>query len=366
MSALTAPDEWPGTGAPITPAASAVPGERVPAEPDDGAGVEDWAGDIFVGLADTLAGTFDLVGYLSLLTDRLAHLLGGADVGVFMRDDDGHIQAVASSSDRVREVERFELEHNEGACVYSARSGVAVVNQRLEDAVERWPRFVPRTLEAGYHMVSTLPMRLRDEVIGSVNVFHAGAIPLQDRDLLRAQAFADAATIGILHERAVGGALTRVAQLEHALNSRIVIEQAKGLVAGQLDLSVREAFAVLRNYARAHRRRLLDVAGDITDRSLPSASLRIPAAGSGSTEPGASWSAAEEDDPGDSPPGGLAGQVIQRASSIAMSLSAIRSLLTGLAAERMDRSLADLDDLLRDVRRASFVGDGPGDDGLAP
>lgn len=232
---------------------------------------------IFVEVADTLVDEFDLLDFLHMLTERAAGLVGAAAVGLMLADQRGRLEFMAGSNENVRLVELFQLQNQEGPCLDAFRTGRPVINVDLAGAAVRWPLFVPRATSAGFLSVHAFPLRLREQVIGALNVFgDTKGGELAEREVPIIQALADVATIGLLQERAIrrGEALTD--QLQGALNSRIVIEQAKGAIAQVRAVSVDEAFTFIRAYARSHNLRLIDLAQTIvTDlASLPK--LREP------------------------------------------------------------------------------------------
>jgi GAF domain-containing protein len=229
-----------------------------------------------VGLADTLVADFDVVDLLTLLTDRCVEILDVESAGIMLAVPDGDLRVMASSSEVMRVLELFELQAQEGPCLDCYRSGAPVVNQDLAGANGRWPRFADEALAAGFRSVHALPMRLRGTVIGALNLFHAEPGDLLPADVDAAQAFADVATIAILQHRAAVGAQVLTEQLTHALNSRIVIEQAKGVVAERVGLDMPAAFAALRGHARRHNLRLADVANAVISGSLDSSLLSRP------------------------------------------------------------------------------------------
>jgi hypothetical protein len=163
-------------------------------------------------------------------------------------------------------LELFELQHDEGPCIDCFRTGLLVETIDLEADVHRWPRFAPEALGAGFRAACALPMRLRDSTIGSLNLLRNSPGALARADLEAAQALADVATIGLLQQRAAEDARLLADQLQTALDSRIVIEQAKGVLAERAGLSMASAFEALRRYARAHQRRLSDVAAAVAAR----------------------------------------------------------------------------------------------------
>jgi GAF domain-containing protein len=231
-----------------------------------------------VKLADTLVADFDVVELLTVLVDRCVELLEVGAAGLMLVAPEGDLRVMASSSETMRVLELFELQSQEGPCLDCYRNGHPVVNQDLDSAHDRWPRFTVEALAAGFHSVHALPMRLRGAVIGALNLFHQEPGEMREADVGAAQALADVATIAILHHRASLEAQVLNDQLNHALNSRIVIEQAKGMIAEREGVNMDQAFATLRNHARNHNLRLVVVAQDVIDGSQAASSLdRLPA-----------------------------------------------------------------------------------------
>jgi GAF domain-containing protein len=229
-----------------------------------------------VELADTLVADFDVVELLTRLTDRCVEVLDVGAAGLMLVSLEGDLRVMASSSEAVRVLELFEVQSQEGPCLDCYRTGLPVVNQDLETVDGRWPRFAAEALAAGIHAVHALPMRLRGNIIGALNLFHTEPTQMRADDIEAAQALADVATIAILQHRAALEAQVLNEQLSHALNSRIVIEQAKGVIAEREHLDMEQAFARLRAHARNHNRRLADVARDVIDGTLPAAALDLP------------------------------------------------------------------------------------------
>jgi len=227
----------------------------------------------FVELADTLVADFDVVEVLTLLADRCVEVLDVAAAGLMLVTPDGELRVMASSSDAMRVLELFELQNHEGPCLDCYRSGEPVINEDLGGSDTRWPRFASEALTAGFHSVHALPMRLRGSVIGALNLFHTEPGEMQRSDVEAAQALADVATIAILQHRASLEAQVVNEQLNNALKSRIVIEQAKGMIAERESVTMEAAFARLRGHARNHNQRLSDLAGSIIDGTLAAASL---------------------------------------------------------------------------------------------
>jgi GAF domain-containing protein len=227
----------------------------------------------FVELADTLVDDFDVVELLTLLADRCVEVLDVEAAGLMLASADGELRVVASSNDAMRVLELFEVQAEEGPCPECYRTGQPVLQDELTASDSRWPQFAPRALEAGFRSVHALPMRLRGQTIGALNLFRAQPGGLSDTDVVAAQALADVATIGVLQHRAAAEAQAINEQLTHALNSRVVIEQAKGMVSERLGLDMEEAFSRLRSHARNHNLRLADVARGVIDGTMPTASL---------------------------------------------------------------------------------------------
>jgi hypothetical protein len=238
---------------------------------------EEWLARTFVELADTLVADFDLIDFMSVLVERCAELLDSAEVGLALAAGRGELRVMASSTERMRALELIEVQNDEGPCRDCLRSGQQVLNQRLAGAEDRWPRFTLEALDAGFQMVHALPLRLRSDVIGAMNIFSPELRELSPEDVNLTQALADAATIGILQERAVKHGADLAGQLQGALNSRIVIEQAKGIVAERRHLDMDEAFTLLRSHARSNRTQLSEVARAIIDHSLAPADLQATA-----------------------------------------------------------------------------------------
>lgn len=236
---------------------------------------EEWLAKTFVELADTLVADFDLIDFMAVLVERSAELLESAEVGLALAATRGELRVMASSSERMRSLELIEFQNDEGPCRDCLINGEQVLNQRLDAVEDRWPRFAPQAREAGFQMVHALPLRLRSDVIGAMNIFSSDTGELSPEDVNLTQALADAATIGILQERAVKHGSNVASQLQGALNSRIVIEQAKGIVAERRQIDMDQAFALLRGYARSNRTQLSDVARAIIDHSLAPAELHV-------------------------------------------------------------------------------------------
>ncbi|WP_193612550.1 GAF and ANTAR domain-containing protein [Nocardioides lijunqiniae] len=219
--------------------------------------------DFFVDVADTLVDDFDLVDFLDHLTEKAATVSGAAAVGLVLSDHQGRVRFMAASNESGKMLELLQIQNHEGPCLEALSTGVPVVNADLAHAADRWPRFAPRALEAGFQSVHAFPMRLRSQVIGALNIFGTQDARFEPDEVRVVQALADVATIAIIQERNLVQAELLTEQLQGALNSRIVIEQAKGALAQGDGITTAEAFDLLRTRARQERRRLVDVASEV-------------------------------------------------------------------------------------------------------
>ncbi|MCA1845103.1 MAG: GAF and ANTAR domain-containing protein [Actinobacteria bacterium] len=233
---------------------------------------EELLSDTFVVLADTLVDDFDPVEFLLLLSERCVALFDAEAAGVMLAAPRDTLTLVASSSERMRLIELFELQGDEGPCPDCYRTGVAVLETDLP-TTRRWPNFTTEALRAGFLAVNALPMRLRGETIGALNIFRNAVGPIPPSDLRAAQALADVATLSILQNRRQIDSQLLTGQLQHALSSRIVLEQAKGILAERANVDVDEAFTLLRRYARHHNRHLSEVAQGIVAGTVASTDI---------------------------------------------------------------------------------------------
>jgi GAF domain-containing protein len=216
--------------------------------------------DVFVEVADTLVDDFDVIEFLELVTRHTAEVSQAASAGLLLADPVGQLQYMASSAESVRVLELFQLQYQEGPCLDCFRTGAPVVNTDLSEAAERWPQFAPRAVAAGFKSVHAIPLRHRQRVIGALNLFSTNTGRFDPTDVRIIQCLADIATIGLLQERTIRSAEILTEQLQGALNSRITIEQAKGVLARTHGIDVDAAFERMRDYARRNHHRLSDVA----------------------------------------------------------------------------------------------------------
>jgi transcriptional regulator with GAF, ATPase, and Fis domain len=220
--------------------------------------------EVFVQVADTLVDEFDLIEFLQMVTSQTSELVDARDAGLLLADHEGRLQLMAASDERTEMLELFQVQTVEGPCQDCFRQGTPVVNADLTEAADRWPKFAPRAVEAGFRSVHAFPLRLRRDVIGALNLFGTDVGQMEASDVQVVQALADVATIGLLQERAVRRGEVLSEQLQTALNSRIVIEQAKGALAQIHSITTDQAFDRLRSYSRRNNLRLGEVAYAIT------------------------------------------------------------------------------------------------------
>jgi transcriptional regulator with GAF, ATPase, and Fis domain len=232
--------------------------------------------EAFVSLADTLVAGYDVIELLARLSSDCVALLPVDAAGLLLSDQRGALQVVSSSTEQAHLMDLFQVQAQEGPCLDCFRSSRRITAPDLSRE-GRWPQFTVRAQQAGYGAVHALPLRLRSETIGALNLFSSRPVALSLEDLRIGQALADVATIGILQERAIRHRDVLAEQLQAALNSRVIIEQAKGILAERCRVDLSEAFALLRSHARATGRRLSDLARDVaTGTTTVDALLRPP------------------------------------------------------------------------------------------
>ena len=226
-----------------------------------------------VELASTLANGYDVLELLTHLTSDCARLLDIASAGLLLADPLGVLHVMAASSEQTRLLEVFQLQRDEGPCRDCFHTAVPVLVPDLQAERGRWPQFVPAALNLGFASVHAVPLRLRDNTLGALGLFGASTGELNSSDLALAQALADVASVALVQDRIAADSATINEQLQEALNSRVVLEQAKGLLAQQGGLDMISAFAVLRRYSRDHNLRLTVVAEQVVARTLMAADL---------------------------------------------------------------------------------------------
>jgi hypothetical protein len=230
----------------------------------------------FVEIADTLVDDFDVIDVLSVLSSRCVELLGAAAAGILLADTHGNLRVMAASTEQTRLLELFQLQNDQGPCLECFKTGAIVVSSDLTLG-SPWPTFAAESIRAGFPSVCAIPLRLRSTVLGCLNLFMFEPQPLSADDVALAQALADVASIAIMQDQSARDAALRERNLQHALNSRISIEQAKGMIAERGRVDMDTAFSCLRAYARNHNRGLTELA-----ESLVAGRTSIDAVSSGS------------------------------------------------------------------------------------
>ena len=223
---------------------------------------------VLIDVMGRLVGDYDIAEMLHDLCDRAAEVLPVAAAGVMLEGDDGHLRFVAASNDVVRSIESLQIELGQGPCLRAYRTGEQIVVSDLTVDVELFPTFAERALQAGMRAVYSFPMRLGDERIGALNLYAAEPMRFSEDDRMAGQVLADIATTAIMNVRSLEESNRLVDQLQHALDSRVVVEQAKGKLSAQLGISVAEAFEVLRRHARSREARMHTVAAEVLDGTL--------------------------------------------------------------------------------------------------
>jgi transcriptional regulator with GAF, ATPase, and Fis domain len=227
----------------------------------------------FVALASSLVTGHDVVDLLNDLVNDCARLLDVASAGLLLADGRGVLHVLAASSQRTHHLEVFQVQREEGPCLDCYRDASPVSVPDLEQMADRWPQFVKAARMAGFASVHALPMRMRDHTLGALGLFGTTAGALNDEDLTLGQALADVASVALIQDKVAADRTAVNAQLQTALTSRVVIEQAKGVLAQQGNTDMADAFAVLRRYSRDHNLRLTDVASATVSRTLPAKQL---------------------------------------------------------------------------------------------
>ncbi|MGW1490449.1 ANTAR domain-containing protein [Streptomyces sp. NPDC002402] len=233
---------------------------------------------VFVQVADSLIDDFDLIEFLEQLCAHCVTLLDVSAAGILLANEKDAMQTIAASDEATHLLELFALQHNQGPCLECYRSGTARTNIDLNSptATSAWPAFAARARRSGLRTSHVFPLRLRNRAVGAMNVFHTSLQPLSPQDASLAQALADVATIALLQQRDLDQEQAEKAQLQRALTTRILIEQAKGILAERWNTNPDIAFATLRTYARAHQLRISDCARQIIDQTLDTNDIPHP------------------------------------------------------------------------------------------
>jgi GAF domain-containing protein len=221
-----------------------------------------------VEMADTLVDDYDVVDLLTGLANRCVSLLGASAAGVMLASPTGGLRLIASSSEAMRVLELFELQAQEGPCLDAFGTGESVEHEILRAGAAPWPVFASAATAVGFLSATALPLRLRDVTLGALNLLSVSRDPMPEADLIVARAFADLAALSIVQHRTSIEAQRLNEQLSGALSSRVVIEQAKGVISERAAISLSEAFSRLRDFARQRNLRLTDVAQTAIDGTL--------------------------------------------------------------------------------------------------
>jgi GAF domain-containing protein len=213
----------------------------------------------FVEIVDTLVDDFDVIEVLTVLTSRSVELLEATAAGILLADSDGQLRVIGASTEEVGLLELFQIQNDEGPCLDCFHSGSVIADINLGPK-SKWPQFAAESVRAGFPSVCAVPLRLKDLILGCLNLFIGEPVGLSESEIALAQALADVASIAIVQDMATREAAVREGHLQHALNSRIVIEQAKGMIAERAHVDMDDAFARLRAFARNNNRGLTEVA----------------------------------------------------------------------------------------------------------
>ncbi|MBZ4487362.1 GAF and ANTAR domain-containing protein [Microbacterium sp. cx-55] len=229
--------------------------------------------ETFVTLTDSLVADYDVVDVLQTLVDRAVELFDAAAGAIHLADKNNVLQVVASTSERSSFIGLLQLNAGEGPCITAVTTGRLVTAESADELRRHWPRFAEASKERGYAGVHAIPLRLRDTTVGSLNLFRETEGALNGADARAAQALADVATISLLQQRTIRNATLAAEQLQHALDSRVAIEQAKGYLARAAGVDMDTAFRMIRQYARSRQERLSDVAAAVARDEMPLSEL---------------------------------------------------------------------------------------------
>ena len=229
----------------------------------------------FVEIVDTLVDNFDVIEVLTILTSRTVELLSASAAGILLADEVGRLRVMAASTEQIQLLELFQLQNDEGPCLDCFRSGAVIAEAHL-DRSGQWPRFAAESVAAGYPSVCAIPLRLKERVLGCLNLFMATTVSLPPTDIALARALADVASIAVVQDQATRLAAIREGHLQHALTSRIAIEHAKGMIAEYAQIDMDQAFGRLRAHARNHNLGLTSVAEAVVQGSLSIAAVAGP------------------------------------------------------------------------------------------
>lgn len=243
--------------------------ERLPQMKGQTMAREELLAETFVQLADSLVDEFDIIDLLTVVADRCVELLDTDAAGILLADSDGNLRVMAASNEQARMLELFQLQNDEGPCLDAYSTGQPVVCTDLRLFSDAWPVFASEALDSGFLSVYAFPLRLRNNTLGALNLFRTNSRQMPETDIRLAQALGDSATIAILQDQAIRDVSLEAGRLQHALDSRITIEQAKGMLAERSNIDMSDAFERMRTYSRANNRQLTAVAADIIAGTLP-------------------------------------------------------------------------------------------------
>ncbi|WIB77971.1 GAF and ANTAR domain-containing protein [Curtobacterium sp. MCPF17_002] len=235
--------------------------------------------ETFVTLTDTLVTDYDVVDLLQSLVDNAADLFDASAAGIMLANQQQELEVIASTNERSNFIGLMQLEAGEGPCIEAFTTARAVSVETPAEMRRRWPRFAAASAELGYAAVHSVPLRLRETILGSMNLFRESTGALNAEDAIAARALTDVATISILQQRTTEHADLVRSQLQQALESRVVIEQAKGFLSHTHQVNLDTAFTLLRSHARSHQSRLADTARAVVDRmiTIPAADTSVSA-----------------------------------------------------------------------------------------
>lgn len=234
----------------------------------DGSERQQVLAEVFVVLADSLREGYEIVDTMDVLVRASTSFTAGSEAGIVLADGAGVLHVVASTSERATDVEEKQLGTSEGPCFESFSNGTTVEVEDIAASAERWPGFAAVALSRGFKSAHAVPLTLRQQTLGSLNILSEQNGPFDDRDAALVQALSIAATISIVQFQTIQHQNVLTAQLQHALDSRVLIEQAKGVISQRRGISMNDAFALLRSYARGRNQNLRDVSDQIVNRQL--------------------------------------------------------------------------------------------------
>jgi GAF domain-containing protein len=224
--------------------------------------------EVLSDFAHTLAGRFDVSEVLYRLAENVVSILGVAGAGVSVVDDEGRLRPVTWINELTAQLERVEEANQQGPCVDSFLQGVVIRVPRLSEETGHWPEWCAEAKRHGVEAVLGVPLRAGETVIGAMNVYSIEARQWRDDDVQVAQVLTDMAAGYVANASDLEQSRRVTEQLTEALESRIIIEQAKGMLASEYRISVDEAFKVLRSHSRRHGASLRALADAVVNLGL--------------------------------------------------------------------------------------------------